>query len=83
MHFVNIYIYIWKTNKCNDYYSFSLLIMYGSSYMFRHYIAIWEMLNWGAVNRILWMGVLCLVMWCMTIWDRHAPCGHVGATIHN
>jgi hypothetical protein len=21
----------------------------------------WEMLNWGAVDRILWMGVLCLV----------------------
>jgi hypothetical protein len=44
--------------------------MYGSSYMFRHYIAIfrervpsalWEMLNWGAVDRILWMSVLCLV----------------------
>src|SRR5215471_12882158 len=28
-----------KTNKYIDY-SFSLLIMYGSSYMFRHYIAI-------------------------------------------
>jgi hypothetical protein len=25
--------------------------------------AFWEMLNWGAVDRILWMGVLCLVMW--------------------
>jgi hypothetical protein len=32
-------IYAWKTNKCNNY-PFSLLIMYGSSYMFRHYIAI-------------------------------------------
>jgi hypothetical protein len=32
-------IYAWKTNKCYNY-SFSLLIMYGSSYMFRHYIAI-------------------------------------------
>jgi hypothetical protein len=37
--------------------------MYVSSYMFRHYITIsgsvpsafWEMLNWGAVDRILWM----------------------------
>jgi hypothetical protein len=29
----------WKTNKYTNY-SFSLLIMYGSSYMFRHYIAI-------------------------------------------
>jgi hypothetical protein len=28
-----------KTNKCNNY-SFSLLVMYGSSYMFWHYIAI-------------------------------------------
>jgi hypothetical protein len=25
--------------------------------------ALWEMLNWGAVDRILWMGVLCLVTW--------------------
>jgi hypothetical protein len=32
------FIYAWKTNKYN--YSFSLLIMYGSSYMFRHYIVI-------------------------------------------
>jgi hypothetical protein len=26
--------------------------------------AFWEMFNWGAVDRILWMGVLCLVTWC-------------------
>jgi hypothetical protein len=63
-----------KTNKYTNY-SFSLLIMYCSSYMFRHYVVIlrerslvpsafWEMLNWGAVDRILWMGVLCLVTWC-------------------
>jgi hypothetical protein len=32
-------IYVWKTNKYINY-SFILLIMYGSSYMFRHYIAI-------------------------------------------
>jgi hypothetical protein len=32
-------IYAWKTNKCTNYW-FSLLIMYGSSYMLRHYIAI-------------------------------------------
>jgi hypothetical protein len=25
----------------------------------------WEMLNWGAVDRILWMDVLCLVTWCV------------------
>jgi hypothetical protein len=65
------------TNTPN--YSFSLLIMYGSSYMFRHYIAIlrgvpssfWEMLYWGAVDRILWMGVLCLVTWCTHHVTRH------------
>jgi hypothetical protein len=27
--------------------------------------AFWEMLNWGAVERILWMGVLCLVTRCV------------------
>jgi hypothetical protein len=32
-------IYVLKTNKYTNY-SFSVLIMYGSSYMFRHYIAI-------------------------------------------
>jgi hypothetical protein len=32
-------IYAWKTNKYTNYW-FSLLIMYGSWYMFRHYIAI-------------------------------------------
>jgi hypothetical protein len=36
VHFVNICV---KNNKCTNY-SFSLLIMCGSSYMFRHYIAI-------------------------------------------
>jgi hypothetical protein len=29
--------------------------------------AYWEMLNWGVVDRILWMAVLCLVMWCVAI----------------
>jgi hypothetical protein len=53
--------------------------MYCSSYMFRHYIAIlrerslWEMLNWGAVDRILRMGVLCLMTWCVAIWDQKCP----------
>jgi hypothetical protein len=37
VHFFNTYAL--KTNKYTNY-SFSLLIMYGSSYMFRHYIAI-------------------------------------------
>jgi hypothetical protein len=32
-------IYAWKTNKHTNY-SFSLLIMYSTSYLFRHYIAI-------------------------------------------
>jgi hypothetical protein len=36
VHFVNICV---KNNKYTNY-LFSLLIMYGSSYMFRHYIAI-------------------------------------------
>src|SRR5215469_14808801 len=34
-------IYAWKTNKYTNY-SFSLLIMYGSFYMFRHYIGIFR-----------------------------------------
>jgi hypothetical protein len=25
--------------------------------------AFWGMFNWGAVDRILWMSVLCLVVW--------------------
>jgi hypothetical protein len=35
--------------------------------------AFWEILNWGAVDRMLWMGVLCPVTLCVVIWDRHAP----------
>jgi hypothetical protein len=34
-------IYAWKINRYTNY-SFSSLIMYGSSYMFRHYIAIFR-----------------------------------------
>src|SRR5215468_3574692 len=34
-------IYAWRTNKYTNY-SFSLLIMYGSFCMFRHYIAIFR-----------------------------------------
>jgi hypothetical protein len=33
--------------------------------------ALWEMLSWGAVDRILWMGVLCLVMWCIFRFFTH------------
>src|SRR5215469_9122085 len=35
-----------------------------------------------AVDRILWMGVLCLVTWCVAISDRHAPRRH-NTPIHN
>jgi hypothetical protein len=35
--------------------------------------AFWEMLNWGAVDRIFWLGVLCRVTWCVAISDRHTP----------
>jgi hypothetical protein len=35
--------------------------------------AIWEVLNWGAVDTILKMGVLCLVTWCASRhWTQHA-----------
>jgi hypothetical protein len=33
--------------------------------------AFWKMLKWGAVDRILWMGVLCLVTWYVAISQRH------------
>jgi hypothetical protein len=33
--------------------------------------AFWEMLSWEAVDRIMWMGVLCLVTWCVAISDHH------------
>jgi hypothetical protein len=32
-----------------------------------------EMFNCGAVDRILWMSVLCLVPWSVTISEPHAP----------
>jgi hypothetical protein len=35
--------------------------------------ALWEMLNWGAVDRILWRGVLCLVTWCMQPLETGTP----------
>jgi hypothetical protein len=41
--------------------------------------ALWEMLNWGAVDKLLWMGVLCLVAWCVAILDRHAT-SHITPT---
>jgi hypothetical protein len=71
-------IYPWKPNKCTNY-SFNWLIMYRSSYIFGITLpssrsvprAFWEMLNWGAVDRILWMGVSCQVAWCV-ITTQHA-----------
>src|SRR5215471_7023803 len=67
--------YARKTNKYTNY-SFSLLIMYGSSYMFRHYIAIFRerlvpcercSIEEESIEYCGCCGVLCLVTWC-------APC---------
>jgi hypothetical protein len=78
--------------------------MHGSSYMFQHYIAIirerssafWEMVNWEEVDRILWMGMLCLVTAIDFSSIEHLSEGtrtlpddgnvmskYVGATMHN
>jgi hypothetical protein len=35
-----------------------------------------EILNRGAVDRILWMGVLCLVTWCVHHATRHSTPNH-------
>jgi hypothetical protein len=60
-------IYAWKSNKFNNY-SFSLLITYGSPYMFRHYMAIRR-------ERSSCRGTLPE--------DGNVMPKHVGATIHN
>jgi hypothetical protein len=81
-------IYGWKTKKCNNY-SFSYLCMVAPT-CFDITLpssgsvpsAFWELLNWGAVDRILWMGVLCLVMRCV-IWDRHAPRHYIHTELIN
>jgi hypothetical protein len=39
--------------------------------------AFWEILNWGAVDRIFWVGVLCLVTWCLAISDRCSSIEHL------
>jgi hypothetical protein len=51
------------------------------------YSAFWEMRNWGAVDRTLWLGVLCLVTWCVAIWDtthqvttHNTPIHHILST---
>jgi hypothetical protein len=61
-------IKISKTNKYTNY-SFTLLIMYPTCFGITLPPSgsvpsgFWEMLNWGAVDTILWMGVLSLVTW--------------------
>jgi hypothetical protein len=35
-------------------------------------IAFWEMINWGAVDRRLWMGGVCVVTWGVAACERHA-----------
>src|SRR5215467_9718368 len=66
--------YAWKTNKYTNY-SFSLLIMYGSSYMFRHYIAIFrerslcllrdaQLRSSVVPSDVVFCLVLCLGTWC-------------------
>jgi hypothetical protein len=46
--------------------------------------AFWEMLNWGAVDRILWMGVSSDVVRAHHVTDDSTVMPkHVGATIHN
>jgi hypothetical protein len=65
-----LYFYICvKTNKCINYFSIYCMvtptcfgiILPSSGSVPR---AFWEMLDWGAIDKILKMGVLCLVAWC-------------------
>jgi hypothetical protein len=88
-------IYAWKTNKYTNFHSVYELCMvaptcFGITLTSSGSIpsAFWEIFNWGTVNRILWMGGLCLVT--RYISTRNAPwrwqCNankRVGATIHN
>jgi hypothetical protein len=39
--------------------------------------AFWEMLNWGAVDRVLWMGVMCLVTLCVKRTTSLDTCGQI------
>jgi hypothetical protein len=73
-------IYAWKTNKYTNY-SFSLLLCMVFPSCFgitlpssgSVLIAFWEMLNWGAVDRIVWMDVVGLVTWGGGGSDRAPP----------
>jgi hypothetical protein len=69
VHFVSICV----KNQKKINYLFSLLIMYGISYMFRHYVHCHpqgallvpsERCSIEEQDRILWMGVLRQVAWC-------------------
>jgi hypothetical protein len=44
--------------------------------------AFWEMLNWGAVDRILWMGISQKALETLHE-DGNVMPKHVGASIHN
>ena len=84
LHFFNICM---KFNKYTNY-SFSLLIMYGSSKCFGITLpssgsvlsAFWEMLNWGAVDRILWMGVFSDVVRVHHVTRHNTPIHNIIST---
>jgi hypothetical protein len=77
VHFVSICV---KNKKRNNY-SFSLLIIYGSSYMFRHYIARFTPIH----NIILTAPQLSISQKALGTLpeDGNVTPKHVGATIHN
>jgi hypothetical protein len=58
--------------------------MYGRFYMCRRYIAILrefsECLVRGAVDRVLWMGVLCLATWCVASQTHNTPIHNIQST---
>jgi hypothetical protein len=42
--------------------------------------AFWEMLNWGAVDRILCMGLLCIVTWKHHVTKHKTPIHNILST---
>jgi hypothetical protein len=44
--------------------------------------AFWEMLSWGTVDRILWLGVLCLMTWYVRNQTNLGSCSNNGHGIH-